>query len=137
MQELKNHFNMHDMENGLMQTNKHTSILCTSSQGLSLFYVDSLGGRGVKKMPILLNKISTKGGRGGQKSPKSCLRRIRTAPNTMGSHKTICQYFFNYIFCINCFYLHHKVLSTIVLSKTFKWYMYWCPQMFNGKIQIT
>ena len=31
-------------------------------------------------MPILLNKISTKGGRGGQKSPKSCLRRIRTAP---------------------------------------------------------
>ena len=35
-------------------------------------------------MPILLNKISTKGGRGGQKSPKSCLRRIRTAPNVPG-----------------------------------------------------
>ena len=32
-------------------------------------------------MPILLSKISTKGG-GGQKSLKSCLvRRIRTAPN--------------------------------------------------------
>ena len=29
-------------------------------------------------------------------------------------------YIFNYIFCINCFYLHHKVLSTIVPSKTFK-----------------
>ena len=33
-------------------------------------------------MPILLNKISTKG-RGGQKSPKSCLRRIRTAPQRL------------------------------------------------------
>ena len=29
-------------------------------------------------MPILLNKISTKGG-GGQKSPKSCLRRDKDA----------------------------------------------------------
>ena len=36
-------------------------------KGLSLFYVDSLGGGGVRKMPILLNKISTKGGRGGVK----------------------------------------------------------------------
>ena len=32
-------------------------------------------------MPILLNKISTKGGRGGQKSPKSCLRRIWMPPD--------------------------------------------------------
>ena len=31
-------------------------------------------------MPFLLNEISTKGGRGGQKSPKSCLRRIRMPP---------------------------------------------------------
>ena len=37
-------------------------------------------GEGVRKMPILLNKISTKGGRGGQKSPKSCLRRIWMPP---------------------------------------------------------
>ena len=34
-------------------------------------------------MPVLLNRISTKGGRGGQKSPKSCLRRIRTAPKRL------------------------------------------------------
>ena len=33
----------------------------------SIFYVDSLGGGGVRKMPILLNKISTKGGRGVKK----------------------------------------------------------------------
>ena len=32
------------------------------NKAASLFYVDSLGGRGVRKIPILLNKISTKGG---------------------------------------------------------------------------
>ena len=42
-------------------------------------------------MPILLNKISTKGGRGGQKSPKSCLRRIRMPP--YGLCKLILKYF--------------------------------------------
>ena len=34
-------------------------------------------------MSILLNKISTKGGRGGQKSPKSCLHRKWMPPNDM------------------------------------------------------
>ena len=45
-------------------------------------------------MPILLNKISTKGGRGGQKSPKSCLRRIRTAPRAFikEQNKVVAQY---------------------------------------------
>ena len=42
--------------------------------GSYFFYVDTEGGGGVRKMPILLNKMSTKGGRGGQKSLKSCLR---------------------------------------------------------------
>ena len=34
-------------------------------------------------MPILLHRISTKGGRWGQKSPKSCLHRIRMSPNNL------------------------------------------------------
>ena len=43
--------------------------------GAYFYYVDRQGGRGgVRKMPILLNKMSTKGGGGGQKSLKSCLR---------------------------------------------------------------
>ena len=37
-------------------------------------------GRGVRKMHILLNKMSTKGGRGGQKSLKSCLRSKSMTP---------------------------------------------------------
>ena len=41
-------------------------MLAMFNKAASLFYVDSLGGRGVRKIPILLNKISTKGGRGVQ-----------------------------------------------------------------------
>ena len=35
--------------------------------GAYFFYVDTEGGGGVRKMPILLNKMSTKGGRGVKK----------------------------------------------------------------------
>ena len=45
----------------------HVKVVDCSSWAASIFYVDSLGGRGVRKMPILLNKISTKGGRGVKK----------------------------------------------------------------------
>ena len=64
--------------------------LINFSKGAYFFYVDTEGGGGVRKMPILLNKMSTKGGRGGgQKSLKSCLRSKSMTPYCEITNNTI------------------------------------------------
>ena len=46
---------------------KNCFLIETFSMGAYFYYVDRQGGGGVRKMPILLNKMSTKGGRGVKK----------------------------------------------------------------------
>ena len=85
-------------------------VVCILFKGAYFFYVDTEGGGGVRKMPILLNKMSTKGGRGGQKSLKSCLRRKSMTPLAKLYHQ---RFFIKKIFCHS---RQFRILSYFLLT---------------------